>query len=73
MYLERLSITEATHHASRYFFIASAALVAGGMNAVAGGGSFFSFPALMGLGLPPVNANATNTVALWPGQCSRHQ
>ncbi|MCU1257855.1 MAG: hypothetical protein JWO80_740 [Bryobacterales bacterium] len=68
MYLERLSITEATHHASRYFFIASAALVAGGMNAVAGGGSFFSFPALMGLGLPPVNANATNTVALWPGQ-----
>lgn len=38
------------------------------MNAVAGGGSFFSFPALMSLGLPPVNANATNTVALWPGQ-----
>lgn len=38
------------------------------MNAVAGGGSFFSFPALLGLGLPPVNANATNSVALWPGQ-----
>ena len=38
------------------------------MNAVAGGGSFFSFPALLGLHLPPVNANATNTVALWPGQ-----
>lgn len=41
---------------------------AGALNSVAGGGSFFSFPTLVGLGLPPVNANATNTVALWPGQ-----
>ncbi len=53
---------------SRYFVIAGAAFLAGGMNAVAGGGSFFSFPALLGMHLPPVNANATNTVALWPGQ-----
>jgi uncharacterized membrane protein YfcA len=38
------------------------------MNAMAGGGSFLSFPAMLGVGVPPVEANATNTVALWPGQ-----
>ena len=37
------------------------------LNAVAGGGSFISFPALLGIGMPAVQANATNTVALWPG------
>jgi len=37
------------------------------MNAVAGGGTFFVFPALLFTGMPPVPANATNTVALWPG------
>ncbi|HZP22757.1 MAG TPA: sulfite exporter TauE/SafE family protein [Terriglobales bacterium] len=45
-----------------------AALVAGAINSVAGGGSFVSFPSLLFVGIPPVNANATNTVALWPGQ-----
>ena len=35
---------------------------------MAGGGSFLSFPALLGVGVPPIQANATNTVALWPGQ-----
>src|ERR1700727_3907758 len=45
-----------------------AAVVAGAINSVAGGGSFVSFPALLFIGIPPVNANATNTVALWPGQ-----
>jgi len=44
-----------------------AALVAGAMNSVAGGGSFFSFPALIFTGVLPIPANATNTVALWPG------
>ena len=43
-----------------------AGLAAGGMNALAGGGTFFSFPALLAAGLPPVTANATNAVALWP-------
>jgi uncharacterized protein with PQ loop repeat len=38
------------------------------MNAMAGGGSFISFPAMLGMGVLPVQANATNTVALWPGQ-----
>ena len=37
------------------------------MNAVAGGGSFLSFPALLLVGVPPIQANATNTIALWPG------
>jgi uncharacterized protein len=44
-----------------------AALLAGTMNSVAGGGSFFSFPALLFTGVPPIPANATNTVAVWPG------
>jgi uncharacterized membrane protein YfcA len=51
-----------------YGVLAGAAFVAGAMNAMAGGGSFISFPALLGAHIPPVNANATNTVALWPGQ-----
>jgi uncharacterized protein len=44
-----------------------AGLLAGAMNAVAGGGSFVSFPALVFAGLPPVVANASSTVALFPG------
>ncbi|MBI5610960.1 MAG: sulfite exporter TauE/SafE family protein [Deltaproteobacteria bacterium] len=45
----------------------AAAAVGGAMNAVAGGGSFVTFPTLVWLGLPPIDANATSTVALWPG------
>ncbi len=45
----------------------AAAMVAGGINAVAGGGTLVSFPVLIGLGVPSVNANVTNTVALCPG------
>ena len=44
-----------------------AGLVAGAVNALAGGGTLVSFPALIGLGLPPIQANVTNTVALVPG------
>lgn len=44
------------------------AAVAGGIiNSVAGGGGFICFPALLFSGVPPINANATNTIALWPG------
>lgn len=43
------------------------AFAAGALNAVAGGGSFLTFPALMMAGVPPVNANATSTVAVSPG------
>jgi uncharacterized membrane protein YfcA len=51
-------------HAAFLFFVAG---IAGILNALAGGGSFISFPALLFTGVPPVQANATNTVALWPG------
>ncbi len=44
-----------------------AALVAGAVNSVAGGGSLISFPALVAYGEPAILANATNTAALWPG------
>jgi uncharacterized membrane protein YfcA len=59
-------ISEITSH-WRFLWLLAASLVAGFMNALAGGGSFLSFPAILGLGVPPIEANATNTVALWPG------
>jgi uncharacterized membrane protein YfcA len=52
----------------RWVWLIVAAFLAGVLNAVAGGGSFLSFPALLGLNMLPVQANATNTVAIWPGQ-----
>ena len=47
-----------------------AAFCAGAMNSVAGGGTFFSFPALLAAGVPPIAANASNSVALWPASLS---
>lgn len=47
--------------------IAAAGFVAGSINAVAGGGSLISFPALMAVGLPPLSANVTNSVGMAPG------
>jgi uncharacterized membrane protein YfcA len=47
--------------------IAAAALVAGLINALAGGGTLISFPVLTALGVPAVAANVTNSVALTPG------
>lgn len=47
-----------------------AAFIAGALNAVAGGGSFLTLPALVFAGMPPVIANATGTVALLPGYVS---
>ena len=52
----------------RWVWLVVAAFLAGVLNAVAGGGSFLSFPAMLGVGILPVQANATNTVAIWPGQ-----
>ncbi len=49
------------------FPLVLAGLLAGTMNAVAGGGSFVSFPVMVLVGLPPIAANATSTVALFPG------
>jgi hypothetical protein len=51
-----------------YLWLVAASFIAGVINAMAGGGSFISFPAMLAIGVPPIQANATNTVALWPGQ-----
>lgn len=48
-------------------FLLLAGLFAGGVNAVAGGGSLLVFPALLAVGFPPLTANVTNSVAQWPG------
>jgi uncharacterized protein len=47
-----------------------AGLAAGAINAMAGGGTLLTFPALLAVGLSPVSANVTNTVAIWPGYLS---
>jgi hypothetical protein len=51
-----------------WLWLTVAAFLAGVLNAVAGGGSFLLFPAMLGMKMLPVQANASNTVALWPGQ-----
>lgn len=48
-------------------FLLAAGLVAGVVNAVAGGGSLLVFPALLAVGFAPLPANVTNSVAQWPG------
>jgi len=48
--------------------LAGAAFLGGLVNSVAGGGGFIAFPSLIHAGLLPIEANATGTVALWPGQ-----
>jgi len=52
-------------HVAIFLFVAGA--LGGALNAVAGGGSFIAFPALLFTGVAPIPANATNTVALWVG------
>lgn len=47
--------------------LAGAGLLGGAMNALAGGGSFVTLPAMIAVGVPSVNANASSTVALYPG------
>ncbi|MGB8770072.1 MAG: sulfite exporter TauE/SafE family protein [Candidatus Korobacteraceae bacterium] len=54
-------------HLSQAIFLFFAAIIGGTLNALAGGGTFVTFPALLSTGIPAVQANATNTVALWPG------
>jgi uncharacterized membrane protein YfcA len=53
---------------THYAWLVVASCIAGVMNAMAGGGSLVSFPAMLAMGVAPIQANATNTVALWPGQ-----
>ena len=54
-------------HLKQAIILFFAGVIAGVLNAVAGGGSFISFPLMLFTGVPPVEANASNTVALWPG------
>jgi uncharacterized membrane protein YfcA len=49
------------------FILFGTAIIAGVLNSVAGGGSFVTFPTLLMTGMAPIPANATNTLALWPG------
>src|SRR6202045_693584 len=51
-----------------FVLVTFAAFAAGFINAIAGGGSFLTFPALIAAGLAPIDANASSTVALFPGQ-----
>jgi uncharacterized membrane protein YfcA len=50
-----------------FLFLFGAGLLGAMMNALAGGGSFVTLPALIAVGVPSVQANASSTVALWPG------
>ena len=52
---------------SRLIWVVLAAAIGGAINSIAGGGTLITFPALVGLGVPAIVANATSTVALWPG------
>ena len=49
------------------FLLIITGFIAGVCNAVAGGGTFFTLPIFLAAGLPPVLANASNAVAVWPG------
>jgi uncharacterized membrane protein YfcA len=51
----------------KLLLVALASAGGGVINSIAGGGTLLTFPALLGLGVSPVAANATSTVALWPG------
>ena len=50
-----------------FILILLAAFGAGLLNTIAGGGTFLTFPALVFIGMPPVIANATSAVAVFPG------
>src|SRR5437879_9502457 len=65
--LNALSGTPDCLNLQNAIFLFFAGALGGGINAVAGGGSFVAFPALLFTGVPPIPANATNTLALWVG------
>jgi uncharacterized protein len=53
-------------HSLQLALVVLISTLAGAVNSFAGGGTLLTFPALVGLGIPPIVANATSTVALWP-------
>jgi hypothetical protein len=65
--LSSLSSLPSLPSLSSFAAVAGAAFAAGAVNAIAGGGSLISFPTLLAVGLSPVTASITNTVALCPG------
>ncbi|MEI7775074.1 MAG: sulfite exporter TauE/SafE family protein, partial [Verrucomicrobiota bacterium] len=64
---QRLMLNASSLHFPQLLGAFCAAMAAGAVNSVAGGGTLLTFPVLLALGLPPVVANATNTVGIWPG------
>jgi uncharacterized membrane protein YfcA len=62
-----LTVGSAAVSAVDLLIAAGVALLAGGINSIAGGGSLILFPTLVGLGLGTVQANVTNSIAQWPG------
>jgi uncharacterized membrane protein YfcA len=54
-------------HLWHWFAVVFAGFIAGAVNSIAGGGTNVSFPTLVWLGFPPVPANTSNAVGLWPG------
>jgi uncharacterized protein len=65
--LNPVPINLASLNPQQAIFLFVAGILGGALNAVAGGGSFVAFPALLLTGVPPIPANATNTLALWTG------
>ena len=65
--LPELSVTHNYLTPQTILFLFFAGALGGALNSVAGGGSFIAFPALLFTGVPPIPANATNTIALWTG------
>ena len=65
--MRRSSDTPSCLNIETIIFLLVAGALGGALNSVAGGGSFIAFPALLFTGVPPIPANATNTIALWTG------
>ena len=65
--MERASGSVITDTSLAFAVLAAAAFGAGVLNAIAGGGTFLTFPALVWTGVPPIAANATSALAVCPG------
>lgn len=65
--VERASGSVITDTSLAFAVLAAAAFGAGVLNAIAGGGTFLTFPALVWAGVPPIAANATSALAVCPG------
>ena len=64
------AITFSASHVWQLLALFGAAIAGGVVNSIAGGGSVITFPALLFVGVGPILASATNTVALWPASAA---